>query len=99
MLEFNKKFHERPVKDQLDYLHKLCDSQNTALDLMQKDRDKWMAKAKRLEAAVKNAEEAFYIQKNIVGSLLTKTNADDQQTHDRIRDLERKVGELGGNIN
>lgn len=98
MLKFDPKFAERSIEDQLAYLHKLCGSQNTALDLMQTERDEWRRKATRLEAAVKNAEDAFYIQKDIVKNLVTQTNANGQDTNNRIRDLERKVGELGGSL-
>jgi len=95
-LVFDERFHARPKEDQIDYLKKLCASQNQALDLMQQERDKWLSEAKKLEQAVANAESAFYIQKNITQNMVTQSNADDQDTAERIHELEKKVKELGG---
>jgi hypothetical protein len=98
LLQFDKKFKERPLTAQLEYLQKLCDSQNSALDLMQKDRNKWLEKAKVLESCLQNAEDAFTIQKNIVSNLVLNSNEEKQSTNKRIMLLERKIGELGGTI-
>lgn len=98
-LVFDEKFAKRPAADQIDYLKKLCSSQNHALDLMQQERDALQKDNALLKQAVENAESAFYIQKDIVANLLTKTNADDQQTHERIRDLEKRLEAQGGDIN
>lgn len=99
VLAFDEKFQERPIKAQLEYMHKLCASQNDALDIMQKERNEWLEKAKELEFKVKNAENNFYAQKAIAETMITKANSDNQVNGERIRDLERKVGELGGDIN
>ena len=98
-LFFDEKFSERPINDQLDYLTKLCGSQNEALDLMQKERNDWMEKCKVQERSLQNAEAAFNNQKDIVNNLVTKSNADNQENGQRIHQLERMVGELGGHIN
>ena len=98
-LIFDERFQDRSVNEQLKYLKKLCDSQNSALDQMQNERNALLVKNRQLEYSIEQAEKAFYIQKDVVKNLFNKTNADDQETHLRIRDLERKVEELGGNIN
>lgn len=98
-LVFDEMFYLRPIKDQLEYMMKLCASQNDALDIMQKERDMWLKKALQLEQSVENAQQAFDIQKNIVGNMVTKANDDNQVNGERIHELEKKIGELGGHLN
>lgn len=97
-LKFDPEFAKRPLLGQIDYLKKLCASQNQALDLMQKERNEWRDKAIVLEAQLLNAQQAFDTQKMIVAELITKTNADDQQTAQRIFDLEDRVRALDAEI-
>ena len=88
VLVFSDEFDKRSFKEQIDYLKKLTASQNDALDKMQKERNEWREKAQKLEQAVKNAEDAFHIQKDIVKNLVTKSNEDKEQYAARIRELE-----------
>lgn len=86
---FSEKFEERSQKDQIDYLKKLCSSQNHALDLMQKERDALLKDKSTLLQQLTNAETAFQTQKEIVTSLVTKSNEDKEQYANRIQELER----------
>lgn len=90
-LVFDPKFAERPLKDQIDYLQKLCASQNHALDLMQKERNDLAGKLQVAEAQLGNADQALAIQKKVVHDLITKTNADAQEVNQRIMELETRV--------
>ena len=98
-LKFDGAFEERPLKDQIAYLHKLCASQNEALDLMQKERNALSVQNVFLTSQVANAEKAYYIQKDIVMNLVTQSNAEGQETNLRIHDLEKRLEALGGDIN
>lgn len=98
-LQFDDRFHERPLSKQIEYLKKLSASQNDALRIMQDERDAGIVIIKRMEQAVQNAQIAFDQQKTISTNMIGKANADNQVNGERIRVLERKVGELGGDIN
>lgn len=87
-LVWDERFSERPQKDQIDYLKKLCSSQNTALDLMQKERDALLKDKNLLTQQLANAETAFQAQKEIVFNLVTKSNEDKEQYANRIQELE-----------
>lgn len=90
-LVFDEKFSERPVGDQLDYLTKLCSSQNHALDLMQKERNALRDQNKLLVDQIANAETAFLTQKEIVKNLINQSNEDAQGIAQRIHELESRV--------
>lgn len=87
-LVWDERFDERPQKDQIDYLKKLCSSQNHALDLMQKERNALLEEVDTLKAAAVNADAAFQAQKEIVVNLVTKSNEDKEQYAKRIQELE-----------
>jgi len=97
-LVFDDRFGKRTEREQIDYLKKLAGSQNHALDLMQKERDMWRDKCQLAEQQLNDAEQAFIIQKNISRNAIEQHNADSQQNHERIAQLERKIGELGGTL-
>ena len=97
-LIFKEGFDQRSDKEQIEYLKKLCAAQNEALDIMQKERNEWRDKAKVFEQQVANAQQNLDVQKKINIDAITQQNADNQQNHERIRQLERKIGELGGNL-
>ncbi len=90
-LKFDDRFNERPIKDQLDYLHKLAASQNDALDKMQNERNALAQEVVRLKAQLQNAETALVIQKNITRDALTKQNEDNQAAAERMHELETRV--------
>lgn len=96
LLAFDARFKERPVAEQLEYLHKLAASQNNALDLMQKERNALRAQVVELQASLVNAEEAFQIQKNIVADLVTVSNETQQDAANSIHVLEDEVRSLRG---
>lgn len=87
-LIWGDQFSERSQKDQIDYLKKLCSSQNHALDLMQKERDTLLKENGVLKQQAANADMAFQTQKEIVRNLVTKSNEDKEQFANRIRELE-----------
>lgn len=90
-LVFDEEFHKRPIEDRLDYLTRLCASQNHALDLMQKERNALRDQNKLLVDQIANAEAAFVTQKEIVKNLITQSNADAQGIAQRIHELESRV--------
>lgn len=85
---FSDKFRERSQKEQLEYMEKLCASQNDALDRMQKERDALLKENTVLKQQAANADRAFQTQKEIVTNLVTKSNEDKEQYANRIRELE-----------
>jgi len=87
-LIWDERFDERPQKDQIEYLKKLCSSQNHALDLMQKERDALLVDKNTLTQQLANAQTAFDAQKEIVINLVTKSNEDKEQFAKRIQELE-----------
>ena len=93
-ITFSKDFYERSNKDQMGYLVKLASSQNQALDLMQQERDALAARISLAESQAKNAATALDIQKAVVQNLVTKSNQDEQDNAQRIRELETQVREL-----
>jgi len=98
-MEFSEKWKDKSQEERYDYLSKLCDSQNSALDQMQKERDKWLEKCKFLEAMLGNAQEAFDNQKAINHDLMTTQNSDQQSINHDIKKMVAYIGELGGDIN
>ena len=90
-LKFDDKFSERPVRAQLDYLNKLCASQNDALDKMQKERNDLLAKLKEASVLLENADQAYQTQKEIAKNLINLTNEESQGTNERILELEARV--------
>jgi len=88
-LVFGDDFNERPQKEQIDYLKKLCASQNDALDKMQQERNEWRDRALVLEEQVLNAQTAFDIQKDIVKNLVTKSNEDKEQYAKALEEMKR----------
>jgi len=93
-LIFDPEFDKRPEKAQIDYLKKLCASQNEALDQMQKERNDWRGKATVMEAQLANAQQGFEQQKMILRELINKSNEDEQQSGQRIFELEDRVRAL-----
>ena len=91
MIDFSEEFEARSDRDKITYLKKLASSQNEALDLMQKDRDRIAGELTVMKALLSNAETALAIQRNIVQDSLTKSNEDSQETADRIHELETRV--------
>lgn len=98
-LAFNKKFGDRSQKEQLEYLHKLCDSQNTALDIMQKERNEWRDKAIHSEKCLQAAEDAFQSQKATLRHIVSSNGAQMQSLNQDISKMVIYIGELGGDIN
>ena len=88
---FSEKFDNRSEPDQIEYLKKLCSSQNHALDLMQKERDALAEENKILKAGLENAQTAFDTQKQIVFDLITQNNEEKQGVATRIHELETRV--------
>lgn len=88
---FSEKFAERSEAAQIEYLKKLCSSQNHALDMMQKGRDALAAENVVLKAGLENAQAAFDNQKAIVTNLITQSNAENQGVAARILELETRV--------
>jgi len=97
-LVFDPEFDKRPEKAQIEYLKKLCASQNHALDLMQKERNDWRGKAIVMEAQLKNAQVGFDQQKDILRNLIEMANGDDQQAAQRIFELEDRVKALTATV-
>lgn len=93
-LKFDPEFDKRPASAQIDYLKRLAASQNNALDLMQKERNVLLVENQLLKEQLGNAEQAFQIQKAIVGNLITQNNAEKQTINDRIIELKKRVGDL-----
>lgn len=90
-LVFDEEFNKRPIEDRLDYLTKLCASQNHALDLMQKERNALREQNNLLLEQASNAETAFHTQKEIVKNLINQSNEDAQGIAQRIHELETRV--------
>jgi len=88
---FSEKFDERTEAAQIEYLKKLCSSQNHALDMMQKGRDALAEENVILKAGLENAQTAFDTQKEIVRNLITQNNEEKQGVAERIRELETRV--------
>ena len=93
-LVFSPIFGERSLAEQIDYLKKLCSSQNHALDLMQKERNALRVEVDLMKVQVQNAQTAYEIQKNVTRDLIVQSNADGQGVAERIHQLEAKVKEL-----
>jgi hypothetical protein len=98
-LQFDAAFYERPLPKQNEYLFALAASQNEALRIMQEERNAGLVIITRLTSAVQNAQNALDQQKTISTNMGLKANADNQSNGERIRDLERKLEELGGDLN
>lgn len=96
VLSFGQKFSNWNTGQQLEYLKKLAASQNEALDLMQKERNKLAVEVAKLKRQVKSAEDALYIQKNINRAAITKQNADVQEAGQCIQELKEKLREVCG---
>lgn len=84
--------------EKVEHLDDLCGSQNTALDMMQKERNQLLVDVKVLEVSVQNAEAAFYGQKTIVKQLIDQKEAVDRDYQKRIEELIAQVEVCGGNI-
>ena len=98
-MEFSEKWDEKTLQEKHDYLEKLCDSQNSALDKMQKERNKWLEKCKFLEVMLNNAQEAFDKQKAINHELMTLQNSDQQTMNHDIEKMVEYITALGGDMN
>ena len=90
-IAFSEEFEARTNAEKIGYLKKLASSQNEALDLMQKDRDRIAGELATTKALLSNAETALAIQRNVVAGLVTKSNEDGQETANRIHELEDRV--------
>jgi predicted nucleic acid-binding Zn-ribbon protein len=84
-------FFEQSPKKQVSYLHRLASSLNHALDLMQKERDKYAGEVLVLKQSVDNAQKALDIQKTITRSMIEGANADGQEAAERIHELEAQI--------
>ena len=98
-MEFSEKWKDKSQEERYDYLSKLCDSQNSALDQMQKERDKWLEKCKFLEVMLGNAQEAFDKQKAINHELMTLQNSGQQTMNHDIEKMVEYITALGGDMN
>lgn len=98
MIRFGDEFKKWPVNRKIDYLKKLASAMNQCASDMQDERNAALDALALAEKQTENADKAVAIQKDIVITQLTSSNAQQQELAKIIQGLERKNKELQSTI-
>lgn len=91
LIKTSKEFDALPIGKRLEHFHKLASSNNAALDLMQKERNTWMAKAQARELSLKLSQEnTVRLQDSLTKSAMS-FNEQVQRTAKDIQALNAKI--------
>ena len=87
-------FDSMPQDEKVAYLKKFADSFNHALDLMQKERNEWIEKARSMETQFLNCQTQLQTQMSFVQETVRKENEVKHAYQNKINALEEKLRKL-----
>lgn len=91
LITLKPEFRERPVAEQIDYLHKGWSSSNDALELMQNERNGLLDKVTFLEGMLEAAQNRNDIMKSTLEKITTENNARMQRDGEDITKLRAEL--------
>jgi hypothetical protein len=93
-INWGQDFEDRPPEERVAYMKKFCNSFNTALDMMQKERNNWLKKSNHFELQVIHFQDVINRQREFIQDSVRKENETKKIYQEKIDILAAKLKEL-----